>query len=227
MSEIAYCVAAVKHRWGVYLIIALAASLVALIWVGDGQNGERAVPSGQPVQREAHTAQTTIDVADAIETDKLTGRPLPALDKNPFSARLWALIQPAGVRNASPPQPQAPPLPFVYVGKLAMNGGTMAVLVMQDRNYVVRAGDTLDGIYGVEAIDDQRVVLTYLPLGVQQTLSFAASGSPVDGVSVSNALIGLRPGIAGSVLAAPITVRPGIDPVLAPPHPDPALAEEE
>jgi general secretion pathway protein M len=59
-------------------------------------------------------------------------------------------------------------------------------------------------------------------------LSFAAPGAPVGGVSASSAPppIAPRVGIAGPVRAAPITVRPGIDPVLAPPNPDPALAEQ-
>ena len=78
-------------------------------------------------------------------------------------------------RNLPPPPPQAPPLPFTYLGKMIDGEQTTVFLTRQDRNYVVRLGDTLDGSYRVEKIEEDRVALTYLPLGTEQTLPFAAT----------------------------------------------------
>ena len=47
-------------------------------------------------------------------------------------------------------------------------------LAKQDRNYIVRAGDTIEGTYLVEKIGDEALVLVYLPLKAKQTLAFVA-----------------------------------------------------
>jgi hypothetical protein len=77
-------------------------------------------------------------------------------------------------RSLPPPPPQAPPLPFTYLGKMIDGETTTVFLASQDRNFVVRRGDTLDGSYRVEAIEEGGMALTYLPLGARQTLAFAA-----------------------------------------------------
>jgi hypothetical protein len=115
---------------------------------------------------------------------------------------------------------EAPPVPFVYAGKLATGGSMIAVLTKQDRSYYfVRAGDTLEGTYRVEALDGQRVVLKHLALGIEQTLSFSAADAPASGAAASGA----------HASGAPPAVRyqgvPGV--VLAPPILDPALQDEE
>ena len=43
---------------------------------------------------------------------------------------------------------------------------------------LVRLGDTLDGSYRVEKIEEDGLALTYLPLGTQQTLPFGATPVP-------------------------------------------------
>ncbi len=80
-----------------------------------------------------------------------------------------------------PPPPQAPPLPFRYLGKLIEDGRTTAFIVSGERNLIVREGDTLQGAYRVERIEDQSMTFTYLPLKQSQMLSFnrpAAAAAP-------------------------------------------------
>ena len=146
-------------------------------------------------------------------------------EKNPFSARSWA---PSKETTGKPPPPksqatttQAPPLPFVYRGNLTTDGATIVVLAKADRDYVVRAGDTLDDIYRVESIDGQRLVLKYLPLGIQQTLLLAAPDAPAGSAPALFAAPGAP---TGGVPPVPGRSLPG--PVLVPEHPDPALKEE-
>ena len=86
---------------------------------------------------------------------------------------------PVVVAAAPPPRPEAPPLPFTYLGKLVEDGRTTLFLAREDRNYVVRAGDTIDGTYRIEEIRDAAAVFVYLPLKSKQTLAFAA-GAPSD-----------------------------------------------
>jgi hypothetical protein len=121
-----------------------------------------------------------------IELDKLnrSGQQKPSGDL--FGPRSWQPPRAAPKPPPPPPPPpppQAPPLPFAYMGRWIENGATIVYLQRQNQNYVVRQGDTLDGVYRVESIDDNAMVLTYLPLGKRQVFAFtgraiAATGAP-------------------------------------------------
>ena len=44
-------------------------------------------------------------------------------------------------------------------------------LTKDDRNFIVKPGDTLDGAYRVEEIGEQTLTLTFLPIGERQSLA--------------------------------------------------------
>jgi hypothetical protein len=105
--------------------------------------------------------------------------------KDLFPAVSWtAKAQEEAQRNAPPPppppkiKPQAPPLPFTFMGRMIDGGQQIVFLVNGDRNLVVREGETFAGSYRVDKIDDQAVTLTYLPLRQKQRLAFAAESPP-------------------------------------------------
>ncbi|MGB2815877.1 MAG: hypothetical protein WBC37_01505, partial [Burkholderiaceae bacterium] len=71
-----------------------------------------------------------------------------------------------------PPKPVAPALPFLSMGKLESQGEpTVFYLQEGDRVHAVLVGDTINGTYKVEAVQKSVMELTYLPLGIKQTLS--------------------------------------------------------
>ncbi len=74
-----------------------------------------------------------------------------------------------------PPPPSAPPLPFVYLGKMVDGANTTVFLSSQQRNLAVKAGDTIDNVYRVEGIAGDSMTLTYLPLNAQQQLYLGGS----------------------------------------------------
>ncbi len=165
-----------RQRWVFYAIV-LVLTLTAIRWAG-GQ--DRAEPRGavasqsERPDRPAREAATGADAVPEVRLKQLERRAAVAPAGDPFRARSWD-PPPAARRVLAPPRPEAPPLPFTYLGKL-IDGETATVfLARQDRNYVVRPGDTLDGTYRVEKIEDDRLALTYLPLGTAQTLAFAAA----------------------------------------------------
>lgn len=84
-----------------------------------------------------------------------------------FASRNWRPPPPP----APPPvvmKPTAPPLPFKYVGRLE-EGDKITVFLNQGGNVqTVKAGDTLNGSYRVDAITPAGVEFTYLPLNEKQ-----------------------------------------------------------
>jgi hypothetical protein len=86
-----------------------------------------------------------------------------------FAPKSW-YVPPPPPKAVPPPPPSAPPLPFTYMGKLIEDGQMTVFLTKQDRNYVVKVGDTIDGTYKVEEVSARMMTLTYLPLKIKQTL---------------------------------------------------------
>lgn len=98
--------------------------------------------------------------------DARSFRPAP-----PRESRRPIAQEVAAMEAMPPPPPQAPPLPFVFMGRLAEGSRTTVFLAFGDRNLVVRPGDVIDNTYKVEEVGDSAMVLTYLPLDVKQTLA--------------------------------------------------------
>ena len=88
------------------------------------------------------------------------------LEKPAMTAAELSKVQ----RQPAPP-PMAPPLPFVYMGKILDRGQRSVFLTRDERAYVAKAGDVLDGVYRVDAIKPPVLELTYLPLSQKQILN--------------------------------------------------------
>jgi hypothetical protein len=87
---------------------------------------------------------------------------------------------------AAPPPPVAPALPFRFAGLIEQGvDRPTAFLAKGEALHVVRVGDIVDRTYRIESIAPAQIVLTYLPLQQQQTLSTTggAAGSAAGSVA--------------------------------------------
>ncbi|MEO8306490.1 MAG: hypothetical protein ABI616_00435 [Pseudomonadota bacterium] len=76
-----------------------------------------------------------------------------------------------------PPPPTAPPLPFSFMGSYSHPGDRATYFLMRgDRVIDVHVGDKIDGTYSVDSDENGQLLLTFLPLKIQQGL--ALTGSP-------------------------------------------------
>lgn len=164
-----------KQRWMLYMI-ALALTLAAVFY-DDEQSPS--VANAAVVKPVASTVPAAV-VAQALPLDKLHRQAGAAPSTDPFASRSWEAMEAAeNAKNAPPPpppKPQAPPLPYAYMGKMIEGDQTVVFLSARDRNYVARVGDTLDGVWQVVAIQDERMSFDYVPLKMKQHLSFAGGG---------------------------------------------------
>jgi hypothetical protein len=163
-----------RARW-LLLGIALALALVAARLVGREDEG---LPPPS-----AATRAPVADRADErleLDLDRLAGRKGEAPAGDPFRALSWRSVAEAEARRNAPPPPrppppQAPPLPFSYMGKLIEDGRIVVFLTQGDRNHIVRQGDTIDGVYRVDAVTESSLFLTYLPLKKKQELALGVA----------------------------------------------------
>lgn len=163
-----------KQRWAI-LGTALALTLAAVKWAGSNTDLE-VKPAVSPRASAADATPSEAEAMPRLELERLRRSPPERVQADPFAQRSWDMAaRDEARRNAPPPPPppapKAPPLPYTYLGK-AIEGGKLTVFLSRGENtYIARAGDTLDGAYRVERLDDRAIVFRYLPLGQRQDLA--------------------------------------------------------
>ncbi len=159
----------------------LIATVGAAIWVSqDRDDTEHALaePVSKPVSRKA-PATVYDGVSPALSSPApsvaLPSRvPMAVGDLNPFNVKSW-YVPPPPPPPPEPPKPTAPPLPFVYQGKLEEGPGVWVFYLLKgEQFYAVRKGETFDSVYRLEDVAGGNLVIQYLPMGIQQTLPIGA-----------------------------------------------------
>jgi hypothetical protein len=124
-----------------------------------------------------------------LALDKLQRSSQKKVGKNLFAAKSWggpvrrhpqsAVVTPQIAAPEAPVAPEAPPLPFSYMGKMIDEASGKLVLYLSkgDVPYSVSVGDLIDGIYRVEGVTEAEVTLIYVPLNVKQVLIIGESNS--------------------------------------------------
>ncbi len=150
---------------------ALAATLIAVAWEHEQTQNEPAAGMVALVKNKtAHPPDTRDSVHLALDKLRRSDDGKLARIKDVFQTQSW-YVPPPAPPSLPPPPPAPPPLPFAYLGQLLEDGKLTVFLTQQDQNYAVKPGDTLDGTYRVDSVEAQRVVFTYLPLNLQQSLA--------------------------------------------------------
>lgn len=165
-----------RARWlvlGTLLVVALSVTLGA---DRQGSGVTEVVAASVPKHRAA-TSAVSADAGsaqmDLTRMSRLT-KTATTEEADLFGVHSWQPVPPPS-RPAPAPRPTAPPLPFVYLGKMTEGGAVTVFLSQQGRPHIVKAGDTIERTYRVEAIADKAVTLTYLPLDIKQQLSIGAA----------------------------------------------------
>lgn len=96
----------------------------------------------------------------------------PAADA--FERRSWQPPPPPpstmSAPPASAPAPSPPPFPYRYVGQEASAGKTVVFLMRGEDVVIAAPGETIDGMYRVDAVAAGSITFTYIPLNMQHEL---------------------------------------------------------
>lgn len=139
-------------------------------------NKERTFPSKANADADADAIRIAPN-REVLVAPFENSRVVPDSEGDAFINLSWVPPPPPAV--TAPPQvlptkaPTAPPLPFTFVGLLEKGADhPMAFVAKGDVLLVVAAGDNIDNnTYRVDTLDAQQIVVTYLPMGIQQTLN--------------------------------------------------------
>lgn len=173
--------AAVAVAIGVYILASAPDSPTATSGAVSKPGSERAgslAPGGAVPRNVSSTSGPDASSLLARLSRRVSdGTAAPAL----FHTQSWYVAPPPPppapyVEPPPPPAPTAPPLPFSVMGSYARPGDvTVYFLTRGDRVFDVRIGDTIDHTYSVDSAANGQLLLTYLPLKIQQTLALGGS----------------------------------------------------
>jgi hypothetical protein len=71
-------------------------------------------------------------------------------------------------------KPTVPPFPYKYGGRLDAGNGALMFLQKGNELVAVKKGELLDGVWRIEAVADDRIEVSFVPLGERLSLSFAS-----------------------------------------------------
>ncbi|AYH42351.1 hypothetical protein [Azoarcus sp. DN11] len=158
------------------LAVTLVATLAASWWALDEDGGGVAVvqpvartrPPGGTAQGEGPDAQSAATGNRLAPLER--GRaPWPELADR--LARIVSFAPPPSPVATARAEPQAPPLPFRYVGIIEDAQGTAVFLLDGTQVRMARPGEEVASRYRLERITPAAVEFTYLPLKKRQTLN--------------------------------------------------------
>lgn len=126
------------------------------------QPASRKPPSDNAKARTARADASVLTARDSSRSADLFG---------PKAKPIVRAAPPAAAEPAPPPS-----LPFRYVGRYTEGESMMVFLSANDRSFLSKAGDVLDGAFKLESIDDKQILFTHLPSNQSLTLSMGEPG---------------------------------------------------
>jgi len=156
-----------KKLLGAALVAALAAAAASVLLPGEQARPGAEAQVSTSAGPDAGQRAAPIELPARASLRKPGGELFAAPPPPPPPARPVA---------AEPVEPkiQAPPMPYRVAGQVS-HEGTTVVLARDERVYLVRVGDKLDGGYRVEAIRPDGVTLVYTPLDLREHLAAATT----------------------------------------------------
>ena len=166
-----------RQRWAVLITLLMAAlSAAALVRDGNRPAADEIVEAPARPARGADAASARIaEPAQRVHLAKLRVRAATGRETDAFAPHTWRKPPPKVAANVvvappPPPPPSAPPLPFVYMGRLFSADAREVFLTQGERNLIVHEGDVIDALYRVAKLSDAGLTFIHLPTGIQQTL---------------------------------------------------------
>ena len=106
-----------------------------------------------------------------------------------FQSHSWYVPPPPPppVPPPPPPKPTAPPVPFVYLGKIEDTpSGTQMMLSGNNKVYTVAIGEVIDQVWKLESEDANSLRFIYVPLKLPKVMSKSAKApAPAAGAEVT------------------------------------------
>jgi len=116
-------------------------------------------------------------------------------DTDLFKSHAWYIPPPPPkvvVPELVKPVPQAPPVPYIYMGKLEnIPQGTLVFLSAHNKVFSVIAGKNVDPVWRLDKEDANALYFTYVPLNLTKVLSKMARTSVANNAIIADNVEGV------------------------------------
>ena len=154
-----------------YLVwIGLGITLLMVYWIEQQEEDVETVEVRAPESVQIQPVQTT--QIDTTDEDVQLRKPIIETPGNLFEVP--RIAEPEMPVDPHPAQPVMPANPYIYVGKLIEDGEMRVFLTNGQKNYVVKAGDTLEETWRVQSIESTEMILVNLPTQTQVSVKIGA-----------------------------------------------------
>ena len=158
-------------RRRIVLGIALGATLASAGWLAAHEGPQvEVVQPAKRVDAPVRPPEVMLEASELNAVERRSRGAAASTVPDLFPSQTWDPPPPPAAVAPPPPPPVAPPLPYVFIGKLVEGDVTTVFLAKEDRNFAVKAGETLEGTYRIDEIRGDLMTLTYLPLSQKQSL---------------------------------------------------------
>lgn len=166
--------------------VAVGIALIVQRTIASGGDADVVAPVDREVRNRgaeaasAAPARRASAAAAGLRLERLSRRaPPPSDDERASEPPLFAVQSwqppPSPSPPAAPVEPAAPPFPYTYMGGLSDDRGRTAFFNRGDRVLAVRDGETVDGTFRVDHLDETSMTVTYVPLDKTAQLSLGTS----------------------------------------------------
>jgi hypothetical protein len=166
----------------VHIRSAAAASVAAALALAAALHLHRA-PAAEPVQAVVQrVAQAQAPQHPQAPQAVPHRQPWTAASADPFRSVSFAPPPPPAPAPVQAPapvaaeKPVAPPFPYQFFGRMVSVDGKKLTFLIRDGSLVpVQQGEVIDGSYRIDAASDTQLMVTYLPLNEQSTLTLQSA----------------------------------------------------
>ena len=163
------------------IILSLAVATLAMAYSGKDEASidsvvvvaKTALPPVNHEKDQASPAQSAPSF-DILSIKRKT--PMPAKSSELFQSKSWYTAPPPPppppTSTLPPPPPSAPQLSFTFSGRMIDGDQVILFLSKNGKQYTVKAGDVFDDTYRLDKVTNTSAILMYLPMNIQQTLTF-------------------------------------------------------
>lgn len=157
------------------LVCALALTLLAVLFAPPPQQVDEIIePEAVPATNSANmesSLEETVKQNISPQIGKRMWVTENSRDLFPSKIKPQPPVYQALLVDLPPPKPTAPPLPFIYIGKVIEDGLPTVFVSKHEKTYLLKGGEILDGTYSVNKVEAEQVVFTYLPLETEQVMN--------------------------------------------------------
>lgn len=171
---------------GAFFWLVLATAVFLLVYFAPPTDpGVVTLPDTAAAKSTAVQAKALPGVSDSSKRSnssviKIQSRDGDAEISDSFAAEQWTAPVKVAVVKVQPvvvvpePPPQAPALPFRFLGRYIEDGQTVVFLQHNEQNFAAKIGEVLQQTYKVQAITASAMTFVYLPLNQTQNLDIGA-----------------------------------------------------